>query len=172
VEEVFLGLVLLPGQLLVAGLGLVALLGLELGLVLELFLAEAVGAALVLLQRDRRQQQPGGDEALVVDAALLFGREGLRDEQGQRDDGQDGPLPTHPVVLRVQGRAPRGRREIPPSRARRPEAGPGGVAPRDEAIPRGYCPRRRRDGKGKRLSHSARGRPKQPVVSFPPSASF
>src|SRR6516164_4501950 len=87
VEEVALGLVHLPHQLLAVDLDLVAGLGSELGLAGDLLLAEGVGAALALVQGDGGQQEPGGDESLLVQAP--FARDGAAGEEQQRGGGQN-----------------------------------------------------------------------------------
>src|SRR5262249_61932450 len=73
-------LVHLPHQLLAVDLDLVAGLGLELGLAGDLLLAEGVGAALALVQGDGGQEEPGGDESLLVQARLAFARDGAAGE--------------------------------------------------------------------------------------------
>src|SRR5207245_11116456 len=76
VEEVILGLVLLPFQFFVADFLLVSGLGLEVGLAGDLLLDNGVGATGVFAQGDGGQQQPGRDETFVVGAALVVGGAG------------------------------------------------------------------------------------------------
>src|SRR5262249_45893240 len=84
VEQVFRDLGFLPGELLVIDLDLVPGFWFQLGFIFNGFAVVARGPGLVRLERDWAEDQPLGEETLVVDAGLLIGERGGTGEEQRR----------------------------------------------------------------------------------------